>query len=114
MMNSTTRINDDTLSRLLDAWDTTVLPKHRDGAMQEWMEALRHEFTTCKQEPPISEAGRSSFEEWVKTSHRKRGLSLEKNEKGAYLSNFTNMVWWGWQARGYHADTQNEALVEQR
>ena len=44
---ATTSIEDHTLERLLDAWDTTVLPKHRDGAMQEWMEALRHEFTTC-------------------------------------------------------------------
>ena len=44
---TTTSIEDHTLERLLDAWDTTVLPKHRDGAMQEWMEALRHEFMTC-------------------------------------------------------------------
>lgn len=44
---ATTQIEDHTLDRLLDAWDTTVLPKHRDGAMQEWMEALRHEYRTC-------------------------------------------------------------------
>ena len=46
---TTTAIENHTLARLLDAWDTTVLPKHHDGAMQEWMESLRHEFMTCKQ-----------------------------------------------------------------
>ncbi len=52
---TTTPIENHTLERLLDAWDTTVLPTHRDGAMQEWMEALRHEFTTC---PDASITGR--------------------------------------------------------
>ena len=46
---TTTSIENHTLERLIDAWDTTVLPKHNDGAMQEWMESLRHEFMTCKQ-----------------------------------------------------------------
>lgn len=54
-MMTTTPIENHTLERLLDAWDTTVLPTHRDGAMQEWMEALRHEFTTC---PDASITGR--------------------------------------------------------
>ena len=52
---TTTSIENHTLERLLDAWDTTVLPTHRDGAMQEWMEALRYEFTTC---PDASITGR--------------------------------------------------------
>ena len=30
-----------TLDRLIDAWDSTVLPKSRDGMMQERMEDLR-------------------------------------------------------------------------
>ena len=29
------------LDRLIDAWDSTVLPKSRDGMMQERMEDLR-------------------------------------------------------------------------
>lgn len=34
----------DTLNRLLDAWDLTVLPTFRDGMMQERMEDLRAEL----------------------------------------------------------------------
>ena len=49
MMSATTRISDDTLSRLMHAWDTTVLPVSNDGLLQERMEDLRHEATTCLQ-----------------------------------------------------------------
>jgi len=32
------------LDRLIEAWDSTVLPTHRDGMMQEHMEDLRAEL----------------------------------------------------------------------
>ena len=32
------------LDRLIEAWDSTVLPTHRDGMMQERMEDLRAEL----------------------------------------------------------------------
>ena len=37
------------LDRLIEAWDSTVLPTHRDGMMQERMEDLRAEL--AKPEP---------------------------------------------------------------
>ena len=38
------------LDRLIEAWDSTVLPTHRDGMMQERMEDLRAEL--AKQATP--------------------------------------------------------------
>ena len=38
------------LDRLIEAWDSTVLPTHRDGMMQERMEDLRAELAKPEQE----------------------------------------------------------------
>ena len=38
------------LDRLIEAWDSTVLPTHRDGMMQERMEDLRAELAEPEQE----------------------------------------------------------------
>ena len=65
---TTTAIENHTLARLLDAWDTTVLPKHHDGAMQEWMESLRHEFMTCKQNAMNELTNDQLHDIWLKTS----------------------------------------------
>ena len=65
---TTTSIENHTLERLIDAWDTTVLPKHHDGAMQEWMESLRHEFMTCKQNAMNELTNDQLHDIWLKTS----------------------------------------------
>ena len=40
-----------TLDRLIDAWDSTVLPKSRDGMMQERMEDLRAALSAPERKP---------------------------------------------------------------
>ena len=81
-MSATTRISDDTLSRLMHGWDTTVLPVSNDGLLQERMEDLRHEATTtCLQMTHHPALAVMNFEEWVKTTRRGRGLNFRKSPR---------------------------------
>ena len=114
MMSATTRISDDTLSRLMHAWDTTVLPVSNDGLLQERMEDLRHEATTCLQNDPPPRVSRDEFEEWVKTTRRGRGLNLAKSRKGAYLHQSTNLCWAGWLASRLHPQVVNRPTVDRK
>lgn len=55
---TTTTIKRAILDRLIDAWDSTVLPKSRDGMMQERMEDLRAALAapaTAPEREPITE-----------------------------------------------------------
>jgi len=114
ILSATTRISDDTLSRLMHAWDTTVLPVSNDGLLQERMEDLRHEATTCLQNDPPPRVSRDEFEEWVKTTRRGRGLNLAKSPKGAYLYQSTNLCWAGWLASRLHPQVVNRPTVDRK
>ena len=48
------------LDRLIEAWDSTVLPTHRDGMMQERMEDLRAEL--AKPVEPVEPAAWRTFD----------------------------------------------------